>query len=258
MIRIVLAVALIMGFAGYFNYLVNVKQISVFIAPSVIITAICAVMYLCGLVNIMLFGLYTVIGVGIILVWYYRKSICFDEIRKNKFAVMLCVLLFIYLIYYTYSGVYVDGDTMTHWGVIVRSMCQDNRLPNFMNTEIAYQSYPPATACWSYFFLKVFGYGEGKALFAQGLWMLTCAIACFEFNKTKSKWGSMLAAVCVLFSLRWLDSLVVDVILALSVTAAAVGIYEYRSDIQKQLFVVLPFMLVIPMIKNICLLLPIH
>lgn len=182
MMELILKLALVSGLAGYFNYLVNVKQIPVFIAPSVIITAICAAMYLCGLINVMPIGVYVSIGTGIILGLKYRKKFCFAVIRENKFAIALCLLLLVYLIYYTYSGVYMDGDTMTHWGVIVRSVCRDDRLPNFSNMEIGYQSYPPATACWIYFLLKIFGYGEGKALFAQGLWMLACAISCFSFN----------------------------------------------------------------------------
>lgn len=250
MMEFILKLALVSGLAGYFNYLVNVKQISVFIAPSVMITAICAAMYLCGLVNIMPIGVYVIIGIGIILGLYYRKNFSFAAIRENKLAIALCLLLLVYLIYYTYSGVYMDGDTMTHWGVIVRSVFRDDRLPNFSNIEIGYQSYPPATACWIYFLLKIFGYGEGKALFAQGLWMLACAISCFEFNKTKNKWGDILIASCILFNLRWMDSLLVDIILALSVTAAAVGIYEFRYDPQKQFMMLLPFMIVIPAIKN--------
>lgn len=45
MVRFIGAIALVLSLAGYFSYLVNVKKISIFIAPSVIITSICTTIF---------------------------------------------------------------------------------------------------------------------------------------------------------------------------------------------------------------------
>lgn len=112
-------------------------------------------------------------------------------------------------------------------------MYRDDRLPDYLNDTIAYRSYPPANACWIYFILKIFGYGEGNVLFVQGAWILACAISSFELNKTKDKLDSMLIGICIMSSMYWVDTLLVDVILALSTVAAMIIIYEYRCDVQK-------------------------
>lgn len=243
-------ILLVTCFAGYYNFLVNVKRINAFIAPSVIVTSIAGCLYIAGIINTMPLTVYVILITGIILLIYYYKYINFNVFKENSTAVMLCFLLFIYLLYFTLGGVYEDGDSMTHWGIIVKTIFQDDRLPNFTNTTIGYQSYPPATACWIYFILKLFGYGEGKALFAQGFWMLVCVISMFSLNKTKSKIWDIMLTVFALFLMQEMQGLRVDIILSLVTIAGFVVISEYRNDKKKLIILLLPFVLTITLIKN--------
>lgn len=238
------------SFGGYFHYLVNIKKVSLFAAPAVIVTSISAVMCLAGLVNTMLLCLYLIIAAGIMLLWKYRKELSFRGLSGNIFPLALCGILLIYLVYYTKGGVYADGDTMTHWGIIVKSIYEDGRLPNFSNIEIEYQSYPPATACWIFFVLKILGYSEARALLAQGLWMYACVISMFAVNKTRSKPGDVLIFLLALYLLRGLDDLRVDVILALVTIAAFVVAEEERADSKRLVWILLPFLFVLPLVKS--------
>lgn len=243
-------ILLVACFTGYYNFLVNVKKIQAFIAPSVIVTSITGCLYIAGIINTMLLAVYVILITGIILLIYYCKYINIDVFKENKFTIILCIILFLYLLYFTAGGVYEDGDSMTHWGIIVKTIFQDNRLPNFTNTTIGYQSYPPATACWIYFILRLSGYGEGKALFAQGFWMLTCVISMFSLNKTKSKIWDVMIAVFALFLMQGMGGLRVDIILSLVTIAGFIVISEYRNDNEKLIILLPPFVLAITLIKN--------
>ena len=250
MLNIIFGILLAVSMIGYLNYLVNVKNIDLFLVPSLIITSITGLIYLAGILPLMPVMVAAIVIAGIVILIKTRKSIRLSFLKGNEFAITLCILLLGYLAYYTYSGLYSDGDSMTHWGIIVREMFNDNRLPNRTNTAIGYPSYPPATACWIYFFQKIFGYSEGKALFAQGLWMISCSISCFSLNKHKNKLADLLIGIFCFFSLFWLDGLRVDIIMPWVSVALGVIIYNYRDNIEMQATLSIPFALVIPMIKN--------
>lgn len=235
---------------GYLNYLINRIKISVFIAPALLITSICTGMYLSGLINIMPLGIFLTITGGYYLLIKYRKCFSLSFLKGREFAIALCLLLIVYLLYYTTGSAYEDGDSMTHWGVIVKTMYRHNRLPNFANSEITYQSYPPAAACWIWFVQYLLGYGEARALLAQGLWMTTSVICLFAVNKTRSKTGDLLVFLIAFYLLQGLDSLRVDGLLALVVVAAIVVIVEEMEHSRRMFGMLIPFLLVIPMIKN--------
>lgn len=245
-------IVLLLSFAGYANYLINVKRITVYLVPAIVMTSITGIMFLAGLINIMPLAVYSVLGFGTIILFRYRKDVSYDFIFQNKIGFAVCLLLLGYVFYYTYGGVYEDGDTMTHWGIIVRVMYQNNRLPNFADSTIAYQSYPPATACWIYFILKIFGYGEGKALFAQGIWMLSCVMAMFALNKSQRFEWDILIAAAALAMLHGigLGGLRVDAVLSVVTVAMCVAISEFRNDLSLLFWICGPFCLTLTLIKN--------
>ncbi len=209
MIKIILVMLLIFCFWGISTYLVCIRRINIFLTPAIIITAISGCMYIAGILNIMPIVVYLILGGGIYAAWKYRRHSkeIISIIRNNKLTSIMSIILLLYLIYFTYGGVYQDGDTMTHWGIIVREIFRNGRLPNFTNTIISYQSYPPATACWIYFIQKIGGYSEGIAIFAQGVWMIACAATMYSFCRKENLLSGLLITIFTIFSTRWMGGL---------------------------------------------------
>lgn len=246
----VVLIFLLLSYFGYFNWLVNKHAISLFVAPAVIIAGISAAMYLAGLINVMPLCVNMILLFGVLLLIKYRNAIAFSWCRKNLFPICLSLLLVGYLLYYTVSGVYEDGDTMTHWGRIVRSIWENKRLPNFTNLEISYQSYPAAAACWIYFVHQALGYfSEAKALFAQGFWMLTGVISLFALNNSRNRIGDILIFLSAAYFLQGLGGLLVDVLLSLVVISAFVVVTTIKDE-HKMIAVLTPFLIIIPQVKN--------
>ena len=46
-------ILVIVCFAGYINYFVNVKRYSIFVVPAVVVTSVSGCLYIAGLINIM-------------------------------------------------------------------------------------------------------------------------------------------------------------------------------------------------------------
>lgn len=80
--------------------------------------------------------------------------------------------------------------------------------------------------------------------------MLSCAISLFSLNKSKRKAWDLVTAILALFLMQNMGGLLVDTILSLVVIACFVLISEHRSDKRMLLISVLPFSIVIPLIKN--------
>lgn len=247
-----LSMAILAGAAyiGYINCIVNKLNISIFLAPTMLITSACALMYFAGLLNIMPICAYGVLAAGWILLVRYRRSFSVSRLQKRWFALALCCGIGLYLIYYVWGGVLKDGDTMTHWGIMVKSMCKNDGLPNFGNPEIKFQSYPPGTACWLWLVAKLVGYSDGNVMFAQGFWMYSCIISLFALNKSGRKAGDLLIAFAAFYFLKGLDELRVDILLALLTVSAMVTVAEEQSDALRLSVLLLPFMIVLPLVKS--------
>ncbi|MBE5833952.1 MAG: hypothetical protein E7309_04885 [Butyrivibrio sp.] len=246
-------IVLAITFCGYVLWLRKKFDLSIYIIPAIIVNAITSVMLVSGLLNIMPIIAGVLILLGFVLFYKYfdvAKDIA-NHISKNVFPMIIMSFFCIYILWYLWGGVYSDGDTMNHWAIIVREMIKDNRLPNFTNTAIAYQSYPPATACWIYFVDLVIGYSEMNSLFAQSFWILSCVISLFSINKKRFVVIDLFVSVFFVYVLVGtscgLDTLKVDTLLGLTAMAGMIVVYEIGANFW---YIALFFCISLTMVKN--------
>lgn len=248
-VKMILCLLLVMCLIGYFNYLVNVAKIDFWLTPAIIVASITAIIYLAGLINIIPVAEYLIIAFGVFLLFFYRNKISFLPIKENIIPGIMVLGLLAYVIWYNRGAIYPDGDTLNHWAWIVRSMIADDRFPNFMN-RIIYQSYPPATACWTYFGMKIIGYSESKALILQNLATICYISSLFSLNKKHDVVGNVVAFLAMIPFLREFDGLKVDIILGAAAVAGFVVIAELYKRSKTMFLVLIPFAITITMIKN--------
>lgn len=252
MLKMVLIVGFVLAFLGYAKYLIRINA-SIWYIPSVIISGIACFMYMAGILNIMPLMVYIILGFGIFLLLRNKEKI---ELSVNNTVIFSIVILGLcmWLIYYLRGALYADGDSMTHWGRIIRSMVKDDRLPNFMNREIYCQAYPPASACWIYFITYIFGFSERIAMFAQDSWILLGAITLFGLNKLKGK-KYILMNIIILFNVLLLfinsfDTLIVDILLASVTVTGLVVIADDELSDRYRIYILSVLFAILPMIKN--------
>lgn len=216
--------------------------------PAVTLTILACYMFLAGILNCMNYAVIVAGITGIIYpIYTIARNRQFPIHRSDVPNLCLYIAAIIYLCYFCYNGVYADGDTMTHWGVVVREMTETGRMPNFTTTEIAYQSYPTGTAGLIFFFCRIAGYSEGITLFAQGLLVFSLLFCMYELidNNQNKIIPFFLITLFVLWSIHFnvrLDDLRVDNVLPLLSLSAIVILLRYRSELKKGIIISSPFM----------------
>lgn len=128
---------------------------------SICIFLIICILYLFGILNLLKVGLYIVIICGTIclfLVCYFllfKRKYFRNNILTPGFA--LFVVLFI-LAWCGQSGrMLVNWDEFTHWGLVVKNMYIFDALGTNPASTTVFRGYPPATALFQYFWVKVSG-----------------------------------------------------------------------------------------------------
>lgn len=248
------AVLLVLCTSGYAFILLKKTKVDKWLVPSIVFTSMTAVMYLGGLLNIMPLTTYLIIAGGAWGLLKYSDTKISIDFKHEIIPILFCLFLFIYLIYYWAGAIYPDGDTLTHWGVIVREMAETGRFPNFTTKWVTYHSYPTGTASWIHFVIRLFGsYSESLALSAQGIWIFSCGIAVFSLNTDRNKISDVLLSlfiIWILFYTGGIDNLQVDNMLSLLVIACICVLMEGKKRMNSAMLLSMPFLFVLPIIKN--------
>lgn len=163
-------------------------------APLVTICALTAVMYIGGMLHVMQIAAWIVLMAGAVLaVWMI--------VRRSRSLVQPGLLLFaagcaaLWMRYR--SSLLVAYDDFSHWGMIVRHMLANHRLPGANDALITFQSYPPGAACWIYYVCRFLGNSDGMMLTAQAAMTLAGWLPLFSLAQGKGRLLKAVAAACV-------------------------------------------------------------
>lgn len=118
------------------------KGFSSLIIPFLSISISSLVLYYFALINILFWGIFLNIILGMFFLIKYRTLFQF------KFSLYNCLFLFYVLIIISvlYKSNLSHYDNFSHWATIVKFVSFEHRLPNSSDTLISFTSYPPITA----------------------------------------------------------------------------------------------------------------
>lgn len=218
--------------------------------PAITATWIGIAMFMAGILNFMplMVVLLVLLGLkGIVSRWR-------EIIRKWSAGYWIGLAAILYLVWYCYKGLYADGDSLTHWGAVIREICELNRLPNFSTTEVYYQSYPTGIAGYIYFVCKIIGYSDGTAMFAQAL--LVVSLIATGFSWIRNKRSALQIGVFAFFAVYALhfnvplDNLRVDNILSLLTLSSVTVFLSCRNEPEKGCLLCAPLLALLIITKN--------
>lgn len=138
--------------------------------------------------------------------------------------------------------IYEHYDNFSHWALVVRSMLDTGRFPNFRDDIIIFQSYPLGTAAYIFYFCKLTSRAESFQMMAQAYMMLSCMLPCFSFLKKNRAMGTLLFVLTGNYLLCYnisIYNLLVDTVLPLAGMATVLFIVvhgrtedaDWRSNI---------------------------
>jgi len=225
--------------------------------PILVASSIICFMFLFSILGQLQLGAYIVaIGPILLLLIKYKtlkdKKYWISKLSRPDLILFLILFFVLYVItrYYTYSS----WDEFSHWGLIVKNLYLHNKLPGTSST-VGFLSYPPGTAVFQYWVIKIIGYTESNVIFAQSLLMLLALTTLF-WNEKWSNFNKMIVqfvvAVCVIYALNGSFTLLfVDAMLSVYFGMGIVFLFKIKKD---NFFCValnlLPVISVLYLIKN--------
>lgn len=238
--------------AGWLMLLNKKYGIAMEFAPAVYCSGCSSLLFFAGLWNVLpeVAAVITLAG-GLGLLWGLHKRLCFS---KRSWIVLGCFgAVLLYAVWLLFGVMFVDTDNFSHWGLVIRELLLLDRLPNFADPVIEFQSYPLGSSLWSYYVCQGTGLGEDCFLLMQQVMQLSLILPVFAWMTKKNRAliflpiGYGLYALCANVSV---DQLQVDTLLGVTAAALfAVGVY-YREEKQKAIWCALPLLVLQVQIKN--------
>ncbi|MCL2819420.1 MAG: hypothetical protein FWD38_01090 [Oscillospiraceae bacterium] len=134
--------------------------------------SIIVILYVFGLFRIMLFGYYFILAVSVVAlgvcVWnIYIKKFILNNIFTPGFVVFC--LLYVFFCYVHRDRILIYWDEFSHWGLVVKNMYMLDAFGNHPYATTAFRGYPPGSALFHYFWMKVSGYNESNFYISMGV-----------------------------------------------------------------------------------------
>lgn len=226
---------------GYALFLDRKTGLKAAFIPVLLFSSITLLMFFAGLLNVLPQAVFAVLLAGLALLVFMLASI----LRRGESLSVLRRLvtpgtLFFLLAccYFTFmlrDMSFNRYDEFSHWGLVVRDIYINDRLPNFSSDLISFQAYPPGSALWIYFVTRVTGFSESMAYIAQSFLVVGCACALFAFVRPGKNGGGMVLAALACAALAVLGNTVtflyVDNLVAMLPLANLAVIVYYRRDL---------------------------
>lgn len=184
------------------------------------------ILYFCGLFfGTLSGGVWLCVALSILSGMYATVTVIKEKELGKEYCwtpgIMVFLMLFIYIWWLNKGRMLSAWDEFSHWGLVVKNMYVFDYFGNHPDSTVTFRSYPPATALWQYFVLKLCGeFKEDYIYQAMGWFMgslLLPVLKNFNLNKIISAGVSVLvlALIPLIFYYFYPVSLLVDTILGI-------------------------------------------
>ncbi len=185
----------VLSFCGY-TFFFSIKGINKSLTPGLTIATIMCLEYTAGILNML--PLITVLiflsGLGLFCystIHLVRHREQGRQVLRHYPFWFLSLIGLLALIRFRGTCL-VAYDDFSHWGTFAKCMLVNDRLPISTDTQIMFQSYPPATGLLLYYFTKIVGLGEAGMVFIHYFSKL-CFLSSLYFIGEKCRLNKILA-----------------------------------------------------------------
>lgn len=221
-------------------------------------TLIGIIEFILGILNLLLMGTLLIIALSLIyfIILIKNKNITISKIKEyfNNPTKLIISILFIYITFVSLSMHLTHYDNFSHWGLIIKTMFQYNRLPNFENNYIFFKGYQPGSASFIYYIGTLLGKSEQSMIIGHNYLILSYFTILFN-NIKKDKYKNILLLLSFyLFisatSTIGFNDLLVDVLISLQLVSALIIMNNYKDNIKKAFIYTLPIYIYLYLVKN--------
>lgn len=224
-----------------------IKKIHMSIAIPVSFNGIALILYLFGLFNFLLIGVYVSIIVPIIFfaLAIIKKKITKDELLQNLSSPAIFVwILSVAFVILIFSGRLIwMGDDLNHWALVIKNIYFNDRFCVGDNIYIYLTTYPEFNALPAYLALKLNGsFDEGILYAVNILWEIALLCPFFYNIKTKDffKTASALFIIILLplfygWQVMFWNTLQIDILLGIAFSHCLILVVSAVKQNEKQI-----------------------
>lgn len=255
MLRLVFFIIILLGF----SFALTERKLPLELAPAISCSLISVLLFVAGILNFMPVAVVIISVMGIVCacLYVYRIITKKSSMPDKRSLIILCV----FLLTIVYFAVLLRGqrfthyDNFTHWATIVKDMLIVDRLPNFEDRLVTFQSYPPSSAVFIYFFCKIVGDAESCYMLAQVIMELSFILSVTVFLKKHNLVMLLSYMAFIAYSLIStvrISDLLVDALMALAGVAlmAVLICFAEKKDIENAMIFAVPVNLFLINVKN--------
>ncbi len=173
---------------GYFCFFYRRAYIHVTIIPLFVGALQVTVLFVFSLVGL-LFPCSLILYLGgfvlLLLEWKaYKTAILQRCIRDHRF--WFSIIIFCILAVLLWGKEFSRLDDFTHWALIEKIMLITDRLPNTSDRLMHHAAYPPGSALYIYYFVRMIGEEEFLQMLGQAYLIICGLLPLWAFTKKKS------------------------------------------------------------------------
>lgn len=237
---------------GYVFFFIHKYQVRIEFAPAITCAWASNLLFAAGLWNILPQAVWLLLISGLVLFTRaFRRKFWPDRRSQTLYLGYLCIAVYFF---WLFQGVHVTSyDNFSHWATVVKDMLIENRMPNFQDTVIRFQSYPLGSSLFLYAVCRVIGVQEGCMLWAQLLMLVSFLFCIGAFVRKRAWWQPAAFSLLGVWTLTVNNSIYelrVDTLLPLAGAAAFAVLYDNKAEPQKAFSSSVSLLALIMNIKN--------
>ncbi len=243
-----------LSMSGSVWYLICRFRIRAEFAPALVCAWTSTLLFLAGCLNLLpeTALLLFIGGLLLLAVCFFQKyPVSVGRRIWMLYAAGFCAALYFFL--FLRKAHFTSYDNFSHWATVVKDMLLENRMPNFQDTMIRFQSYPLGSSLWIYYVCRIVGITDGCMLWAQVM-LLFSLLFCMTAFLHKANWyGCLLVSAFGIWACLANNSIYelrVDTLLSAAGIAAFAVLYVYRHDPKKALYACCGIFILLIQIKN--------
>lgn len=245
----------LVSMTGYILYITQRYRIRVAYAPALFCAWTSNVLFAAGILNILPHAVWLLFAGGIfclILSACSRKDLIWHD-TGSLLRYVLFLTIVIYFFRLLHGAHFTSYDNFSHWATVVKDMLLQERMPNFEDAVIRFQSYPLGSSLFLYYACKIIGTSDGCMLWAQFLMLSGFLFVLAALVRKRNGFQILFVLLCSIWILSANNSIYelrVDTLLPTAAVAAFVILYQEREKPEKAIDLAMGLFMLLVNIKN--------
>lgn len=162
----------------------------------IVVSCIICVELVCGFFNHLEWGLYLLSLFIIFCIYSIAKNYKKIYLRLNANVIFVFIVAYVLLEIHHHNSIPSTWDELADWAVGVRYSYMTNWFPAHVGSNSFYPDYPPATAMFHYFWMRIGnGWRDNRLYVGMGVLLVSYLVPILDEIKIKRKYQPLLLLV---------------------------------------------------------------